>query len=210
MLSCAANSLIREAFGSFFTQEVFSVNMTASGVSWFGRTPFYPTLALSPSGARLFVGALTVNPSILSDTASAIYHASTAELLGEMSFLLGSKPGVTVVAEAPVTIVELQQSKVLRVLQHDPQLAAQVFRSLAVTLSERVKALDREVKEMETQLANSAGTGARPRPRRVAGDEWEALLAAREALSKRYVGAIKANLELLESIGNDRDAAASV
>ncbi len=61
------------------------------------------------------------------------------QLLGEMSFLLGSKPGVTVVAEAPVTIVELQQSKVLRVLQHDPQLAAQVFRSLAVTLSERVK-----------------------------------------------------------------------
>ena len=41
-------------------------------------------------------------------------------------------------------------------------------------------------------------------------DEWEALLDAREALSKRYVGAIKANLELLESIGNDRDAAASV
>ena len=36
------------------------------------------------------------------------------------------------------------------------------------------------------------------------------LLDAREALSKRYVGAIKANLELLESIGNDRDAAASV
>ena len=73
------------------------------------------------------------------------------QLLGEMSFLLGSKPGVTVVAEAPVTIVELQQSKVLRVLQHDPQLAAQVFRSLAVTLSERVKersaALRTEVNE---------------------------------------------------------------
>ena len=73
------------------------------------------------------------------------------QLLGEMSFLLGSKPGATVVAEAPVTIVELQQSKVLRVLQHDPQLAAQVFRSLAVTLSERVKersaALRTEVNE---------------------------------------------------------------
>ena len=75
--------------------------------------------------------------------------------------------------------------------------------STSRALSERVKALDREVKEMETQLsarARSEGTV----------DEWEALLDAREALSKRYVGAIKANLELLESIGNDRDAAASV
>ena len=54
----------------------------ATGVSWGGRTPYYPTFALAPSGKRLFVGALTVNPSVLSDTGSAIYHTDVADLLG--------------------------------------------------------------------------------------------------------------------------------
>ena len=58
----------------------------AKGISWDGRTPFYPTFAISPSGGKLFVGSLTVNPSILSDTGSAVYHVSVPALLkGEAS-----------------------------------------------------------------------------------------------------------------------------
>ena len=51
----------------------------AEGISWDGRTPFYPTLALGES--VLFVGALTVNPQKLSDTASAVYVRPLADLL---------------------------------------------------------------------------------------------------------------------------------
>ena len=50
----------------------------AAGISWDGRTPFYPTFAMGRD--RLFIGALTVNPAVLSDTASAIYHIATATL----------------------------------------------------------------------------------------------------------------------------------
>lgn len=56
----------------------------ASGITWDaeGRTPFYPTFALSASGERLFLGALTVNPAVLSDTASAIFQISVSDLSG--------------------------------------------------------------------------------------------------------------------------------
>ena len=50
----------------------------ASGVDWSGRTPFYPTLALGQG--VVFLGALTVNQSNLSDTASALFVRSLSEL----------------------------------------------------------------------------------------------------------------------------------
>jgi hypothetical protein len=62
----------------------------AQGISWDGRTPFYPTFALSGDGQRLFVGALTVNPAKLSDTASAIYHVAVADFLTEDGGSAGS------------------------------------------------------------------------------------------------------------------------
>lgn len=56
----------------------------AHGISWDGRTPFYPTFTLS-GDKRLFIGALTVNPGKLSDTASAIYHIDISSLLQQNS-----------------------------------------------------------------------------------------------------------------------------
>lgn len=50
-----------------------------SGITWSGRTPFYPTFALG--GSEVFIGALTVNPVSLADTSSAIFHTSLGGLL---------------------------------------------------------------------------------------------------------------------------------
>ena len=51
----------------------------AAGIDWGGRTPFYPTFALG--SATLFVGALTVNPAVLSDTDSSVFHIPISSLL---------------------------------------------------------------------------------------------------------------------------------
>jgi len=51
-----------------------------NGVTWDGRTPFYPTFALGTS--NIFVGALTVNPANLSDTASVVFYRAVSELTG--------------------------------------------------------------------------------------------------------------------------------
>ena len=52
----------------------------AFGISWDGRTPFYPTFAIGTGS--LFVGALTVNPSMLSDTQSAIFRLDLHAISG--------------------------------------------------------------------------------------------------------------------------------
>ena len=49
------------------------------GITWDGRVNFYPTFAMG--GSTIFLGALTVNPSVLSDTASAIFSRSLSDLL---------------------------------------------------------------------------------------------------------------------------------
>ena len=77
-----SDSVFRSATGGLAADWVAA----ASGITWDGegRTPFYPTFALSASGERLFLGALTVNPSMLSDTASAIFHARVSDLGGSL------------------------------------------------------------------------------------------------------------------------------
>ena len=50
----------------------------AEGLTWDARTPFYPTFAVGQD--FLFVGALTVNPAKLSDTASCLYSRPLADL----------------------------------------------------------------------------------------------------------------------------------
>lgn len=54
----------------------------SSGIHWDGRVPFYPTFALGQ--ATVFIGALTVNPARLADTASAIYFRPIRALLAAM------------------------------------------------------------------------------------------------------------------------------
>lgn len=61
---------------------------SALGISWDGRVPFYPTFAMGPT--TVFLGALTVNPSLLSDTASALYHRPIADLLAAARATTGS------------------------------------------------------------------------------------------------------------------------
>ena len=55
-----------------------------------------------------------------------------AQLLGELSFLLGAPPAVTV--ETPpgktATVIEMKQEDLLALLKSDPQLAGHVFRLL--------------------------------------------------------------------------------
>lgn len=50
----------------------------AEGLTWDARTPFYPTFAVGKN--TVFVGALTVNPAKLSDTASAIYSRPLSDV----------------------------------------------------------------------------------------------------------------------------------
>eukprot|EP00966_Prymnesium_polylepis_P273554 6319176-Prymnesium_polylepis.2 len=50
----------------------------STGLSWGGRVPFYPTIALGAS--HVFVGALTVRPTNLSDTASGLFVRPLSEL----------------------------------------------------------------------------------------------------------------------------------
>lgn len=50
----------------------------STGIKWDRRTPFYPTFALGKS--VLFVGALTVNPENLTDTASGLFSRAVSDL----------------------------------------------------------------------------------------------------------------------------------
>lgn len=74
----------------------------AEGISWDGRTPFYPTLALGAS--TVFVGALTVSPRKLSDTASAVFARSLSDLRTSWKIEVGARGSWSRVEGAPARL----------------------------------------------------------------------------------------------------------
>jgi len=60
------------------------------------------------------------------------------DVIGEMTFLLGDVPGVSVVAEGPCEAYVLKHSDLVGMLTQDGLMAGQLFKTLAVTLSDRI------------------------------------------------------------------------
>jgi CRP-like cAMP-binding protein len=61
------------------------------------------------------------------------------EVFGEMSFLENSTASASVVADGSVEVDVLDESDVLELLKADPLLAAHFYRSIALTLSRRLR-----------------------------------------------------------------------
>lgn len=68
---------------------------------------------------------------------------ATGSVFGEMSFLDGAKISASVVAEGRVEIVRHYTSDIERLIADDPDFGLRFFRSLAVTLSRRLRGANR-------------------------------------------------------------------
>jgi len=72
---------------------------------------------------------------------------ATGSVFGEMSFLDRAKISASVVAEGQVEIVRLYTQDIERLIADDPEFGLRFYRSLAVTLSRRLRGANRLISE---------------------------------------------------------------
>jgi CRP-like cAMP-binding protein len=72
---------------------------------------------------------------------------ATGSVFGEMSFLDRAKISATVAADGQVEVVRLYTKDIERLIAHDPDFGLRFFRSLAVTLSRRLRGANRLISE---------------------------------------------------------------
>jgi len=71
-------------------------------------------------------------------TKKEVAKRSKGDVIGEMTFLLGDLPGVSVVAEGACEAYVLKHSDLVGMLSQDGSMAGQLFKTLAVALSDRI------------------------------------------------------------------------
>jgi CRP-like cAMP-binding protein len=77
--------------------------------------------------------------SIVSSRGWQIASVCAGEILGEMAFLEGTKPSATVVAEEAVEAYSISWSAMHELFNLYPHLGSRFFRSVAVSLSRRLR-----------------------------------------------------------------------
>ena len=70
--------------------------------------------------------------------AKEVAKRGKGDVIGEMTFLLGDLPGVSVVAEGPCEAYVLKHSDLISMLSQDGAMSGQLFKTLATTLSDRI------------------------------------------------------------------------
>ena len=65
-------------------------------------------------------------------------HLETGEVFGEISFVLGVQASADVIASTDVSVLDLSESTIRRLLKQRPSVAAALYRSLAAELAKRV------------------------------------------------------------------------
>ncbi len=88
-----------------------------------------------PSESAIYIKKGNV---LLKKSNKEIARRGAGDLIGEMTFLLGDTPGVTVVAEGAVEAYVLTHSALVDQLRDDPRLSGKLFKMFATTLSDRI------------------------------------------------------------------------
>ena len=77
--------------------------------------------------------------SIVSGRGWQIASVCAGEILGEMAFLEGTKPSATVVADGPVEVYAISWAAMHELFNLYPHLGSRFYRSVAVSLSRRLR-----------------------------------------------------------------------
>ena len=77
--------------------------------------------------------------SIVSSRGWPIASVHAGEILGEMAFLEGTKPSATVVADEPVEAYSISWTAMHELFDLYPHLGSRFYRSVAVSLSRRLR-----------------------------------------------------------------------
>jgi len=115
-------------------------------------------------------------------------------LLGELSFLLGQTATVTLeAASGKVTVLDVPQPELMKMLSSDPQLAGGFFRLLGGTLAERIS-------EVSAGMRNSLFHSSAPQPKRGGGGSDAALAILPESLDRPVYVSLR--LEICHNVGD--------
>ncbi|KAL1520053.1 hypothetical protein AB1Y20_023528 [Prymnesium parvum] len=92
--------------------------------------------------------------------AKEIGSRGAGQLLGELSFLLGTIPAVSVevAGDTPLKFIEAKQSRLLELLHQDPEVAGNVFRLLGVVIGDRIVNTSASMKSSLIQSSQSGQT----------------------------------------------------
>jgi CRP-like cAMP-binding protein len=89
-------------------------------------------------GSSIFIlleGALRVEDEKI----GVIARLGTGEIVGEMSFVDESPPSATVVADGPVTVLELTHSDIERRIGDDPAFGMRLYKAFCFFLADRLR-----------------------------------------------------------------------
>ena len=99
--------------------------------------------------------------------------SSLPQLLGELSFLLGTIPAVSVEVTETLKVIEAKQSSLLELLNKEPEVAGNVFRLLGVVIGERIQNTSASIKSSLTggggAVANSSNKAGACAAQSIAG-----------------------------------------
>lgn len=100
-----------------------------------------------PAAALFFIMSGEVSVETSSDPAHAIHLATIkpAEFLGEMALVDHSPRSASARVVKPTVALALSRSDLQRLSKASPEIACEVFRSLASIIGERLKATNRQV-----------------------------------------------------------------
>jgi len=119
------------------------------------------------------------------------------EVLGELSMLLGLTTTNAAVAEGPLTVIEVEQTKLLALLADNPIKVGQLFKVVATYLSERISELSGKMRNNVVTSQVPAKTSQMPsadisRARQTFGLEKDAqLIGVYQCSVRREMNAIK-------------------
>jgi len=89
-------------------------------------------------GGSIFIlldGALRIED----DKIGTIARLGTGEIVGEMSFVDDSPPSATVIADGPVSVLELSHAAITRRTEEDPAFGMRFYKALCFFLADRLR-----------------------------------------------------------------------
>jgi len=96
------------------------------------------------------------------DTDVELATRSTGDVLGELSLLLGHPAAATAKAATTLTVLEVDQQKLLKLLADDNLSAGQLFKVVATYLSERISELSGRMRSVVTKGQAPGKTASLP------------------------------------------------
>lgn len=112
------------------------------------KLTFGPEQALIREGDPSWaVYLVTAGKARVERNGRAIATLEEGDVFGEMSFLESGAASATVIAEGELSVELIETSELHKVFESFPHLGARFFRSIAVTLSRRLRETSRQLAE---------------------------------------------------------------